>query len=524
MRLLTPCFSTHLLAVLFLSPNRLLVISVFAWVASGLFVACGIARDGELTVTTKEAKSDKPLAARWIIRRADGKPARLPRYLLDGVGVAIPSEQLFRLPDGGYQFEVIRGPEYRLLDGTFAFSRDGFGNETIVLHRFVDMAQEGWISGDGLALRSAKDLPQLMQANDLHAVIAPQLVTTSTKTARTERNKAEGLDPWIRTDAIVDPRCPGLLIVGASGYKPLEKQSCSGELIRQAAEAKAEAIVITQPSDWDVPIWLASGRISAMAVLHPEVRLDRPGKIIGRQPSETGYLDEHAPGNWGERVWRMALEAGLRIPTIGLSGAAEKGNPVGYNRVYAHCNTVSGDDQPRVTPAEYWQRVWEGRSIVTNGPLMRPGLGGYLPGEVISIGAGYELQLAPELKLAVRDPVDYLEVIFNERSIYSARLDEAAKVGVKTPALPIQESGWVIFRVVTRQVDHWRVAISSPWWIDVGGQPRISRKACDFFSTWLEERATMLGKSDAATQAAAAPFLRAARSFWHARKEMANVD
>ena len=41
----------------------------------------------------------------------------------------------------------------------------------------------------------------------------------------------------------------------------------------------------------------------------------------------------------------------------------------------------------------------------------------------------------------------YLDVIFNEETIYQARLDEYAKEGGRIPSLPIKESGWLVVRV-----------------------------------------------------------------------------
>ena len=65
-------------------------------------------------------------------------------------------------------------------------------------------------------------------------------------------------------------------------------------------------------------------------------------------------------------------------------------------------------------------RCGKGHSIATNGPLLRPKLGGKIPGHVFTAHTGEVLELQPELTLAVRDPVEYLEVIKNGTVFYSA--------------------------------------------------------------------------------------------------------
>ena len=477
------------------------------------------ARDSEFVITMVDSKSGQNLAVRMVLRRADDRPAKIPQAIADGVGVAVEGPLALHLRDGQYLFDLIRGPEYRLIDGGFVLERDAVGSEKIEIVRFVDMFAEGWVSADLFAPRGAKDLPLLMRADDLHGAI-----TTDRKQAGLDKS----LDGWIRQDAWADPQCPGLLVVGTEPLPLLSPKSFSGEFIQSAMKAAEEAsstdehkttpsIVVLDPSDWDLPIWLATEKVSAIAVLHPEVRLDRPGKVLGRAPSETGYLDAAAPGRWADRIWRYALEAGFKIPAIGASGAAAQGNPTGYNRTYSHCENT-GD------PAEMWSSIWKGRSIVTNGPLMRPLLGGYRPGETIYLSGNQSVEMAPEMHLAVRDPVDYLEVIYNDRVVYSARLDELAQKGIKTPLLTFNQTGWVVMRVVTGYEKHWRMAVSNPWWIERVDEPRISRRACKFFIDWLEERIAALGKKDPATITSALPFVHQSRRFWKARLDAATVD
>ncbi len=78
--------------------------------------------------------------------------------------------------------------------------------------------------------------------------------------------------------------------------------------------------------------------------------------------------------------------------------------------------------------------------MVTNGPLLRPSLGGFYPGYTFKGAAGEKLQLEMALKLTVRDEVDYLEVIQNGRVFYSARLEEYKEAGGHLPPLEFTEA------------------------------------------------------------------------------------
>ena len=122
--------------------------------------------------------------------------------------------------------------------------------------------------------------------------------------------------------------------------------------------------------------------------------------------------------------------------------------------------------------------------------------------------------MRPELSLTTRDPVEYLEVIHNGQVHYRARLDEFAKAGGKIPPLTITKSGWVILHVVTQYQDHFRAAISAPWYIEFDGKPRVDARAVKFFQDWLGQYEERLKRLPADELARHVPFVRSARSFW----------
>jgi hypothetical protein len=134
------------------------------------------------------------------------------------------------------------------------------------------------------------------------------------------------------------------------------------------------------------------------------------------------------------------------------------------------------------------------------------------------------LKLTPELTLTVRDPVEYLEVIHNGRVHYSARLDEFAKAGGEIPPLLVKQSSWVTIRVVTLYEDHFRAAMSAPWYIDFDAKRRVTTKGVDFFQRWLGEYEERLKRLPQAQLQQHIPYVRAARAFWAEQASLATPE
>jgi hypothetical protein len=190
-------------------------------------------------------------------------------------------------------------------------------------------------------------------------------------------------------------------------------------------------------------------------------------------------------------------------------------NPVGYNRVYVHV------DQP--FSYERWlENLRAGRVVVTNGPLIRPNVGGELPGYVFQADAGQEVALEVGLTLSTRDPISYLEIVQNGRSVQEVRLDQWTEAGGKLPPLKFRESGWFVVRAVTDVGTTHRFASTGPYYVEIGYQPRISRAAVQFFLDWLDARANRPLETGA--DRSADPHVERARVFWQELLAKANAE
>ena len=493
-----------------------------------------LAAGGSLTLSVTDEQTGSPTLTRMELYRGQlgGDLVRPRRTVPAGVGVVLDRSLELTLPDGRYAFRLLRGPEYRVFSGNFALERSSLDKHSVALPRMVHMLEKGWTSGDCFVPPSRHSLPLRMAAEDLHLATVPE---------RVEANPVAGRDPG---DPM--PNDPAWIVDGASAqgglvfYRAVGQDPMPGEppealpVERLAAVSRGELdarVGVENPFAWALPVWLASRELDGVFVLGDWLRLDRKVMKVpeGRGPEKPGFADEQSVGRWAEQIYWHLLEAGFRLPPLAGSGTQGAEIPVGYNRLYVgtplqeYERDAELEARPVSTPEAWWNAAWQGHSIATNGPLLRPTLGGKLPGHVFTARTGETLKLAVELTLSVRDPVDYLEVIHNNRVHYSARLDEFARSGGTIPPLRITESGWVLVRIVTLYEDHFRAAISAPWYIEVDQRRRISADSVAFFRRWLadyEQRLMRLPKEQLRRHV---PYVRAAREFWAERAEAATT-
>ncbi|MEO1527576.1 MAG: hypothetical protein AAFX06_19275 [Planctomycetota bacterium] len=479
---------------------------------------------GSLTIRLEDENSSEPAISRVEFFRGAAPTAKREKHMPvrntvpAGLGLVVDRAVVLELPDGPYRFTATRGPEYRIVRGTFELEKTSLDEKTIVLPRMADMAGEGWISGDCCVVPSSYSLPLRMASEDLH-VAAVLGVQKAKPIPRRDRDEKIEHDPsWIRADAT---HTNGLVFYGS-----LPKPKGDGpEAFAMLAAIDQDTpqptrIGVENPFAWELPVWLASKRVDGLFVLGDWLRLDKRVLRIreGRNLDSFSLNEPTQLGRYAERIYRNALDAGLSIVPLAGGGDRSAQTPVGYNRMYVtRPGGTSGDVDSPVAPTsdgDWWDQLWAGHSVATNGPLLRPMVGGRLPGSTFQARSGESLLLQPELNLTVRDPVEYLEVIHNNRVHYSARLDEFARAGGVIPAIEAKESGWVVIRVLTLHGEHYRAAMSAPWWIEFDGRKRVSKSAVDFFSDWLADYEAKLRQLPADELQVYVPYIQAARRFW----------
>ncbi|MEA1952276.1 MAG: hypothetical protein U9N87_12900, partial [Planctomycetota bacterium] len=173
---------------------------------------------------------------------------------------------------------------------------------------------------------------------------------------------------------------------------------------------------------------------------------------------------------------------------------------------------------------KWWQAFAAGRVTITNGPLLRPSVYGKLPGHVFYCEQGKTPDFEIGLTLSTREPISYIELIKNGRLAKSLRFDEYCAAG-SLPKLRFERSGWFLVRVVTDLPKTYRFAMTAPYYVQIGEQPRISRRAARFFLDWVYQRARQIRRiEDPRERTAVMQAHRQARDFWQDLLSKANAD
>jgi hypothetical protein len=504
-------------------------------------------RGGQLTITVTDRDTGQPIACRMHLRNARNVAQKAPKQPYWHDHFVFFGSLTLKLPVGDYNFEIERGPEYLNRTGHFTINDFAEDAHAIDLKRVVDMSKEGWWSGDLNVQRPEKELPLLMDADDLH--LAEVINRPSPKAAGAASSSASSAasapptdnDPWVKLPddrwyhrgGQVDNRNGGQLL-----FCDLQKAVLTSDLKNEhrsafqlALEARDQPgawIDVARAFSWDLPMWIAHGMIDSIELANSHqwrtgVQTDEAG---GRQRDKQMYPNPTGNARWNATIYYHLLNCGLRMPPSAGSGSGDAPNPVGYNRAYVH---VDGE----FTVDKWWQGLRAGQVVVSNGPLLRPNVEGELPGHVFQAGAGDEVELEIGLTLSTRETVHYLEIIKDGKVAHSIRLADYVQQGGRLPKLKFSESGWFLIRAVTDAPGTFRFASSGPYYVQVGYQPRISRTSVQFFLDWLNERAAGLKADskasgsktgDEAERTAQTKLYDEAREFWEKLLAKANAD
>lgn len=485
------------------------------------------AADERFELTVVDKKSGEPIPCRMHLKDARGnvrKIGRLPfwkdHFVFDG-------KITFELPPGIYTFELERGPEYVFRSGHFEIQKNSDDAQTVELERFVNMAEEGWYSGELHVHRPAKDIELLMRAEDLH--VAPVITWWNEK--NTWKGKPLPEELLVKFDgsrfyhlmAGEDERGGGALLF-FNLKQPLEITAAEREhpsplkFVEQAKE-QGGWVDVEKPFWWDVPTWIASGQVDSIGLANNHLMRSKvyPGEAWGRPRDKSRFPDPWGNGQWSQYIYYQLLNCGLRIPPSAGSASGVLDNPVGYNRVYVYCGEEFSYES-------WWENFRAGRVMVTNGPLLRPKVLGERPGFVFHGEPGEELEFEIALDLSTRDEVNYLEVVKNGEVVHVVRLQDWIDKKGRLPKLAFNESGWFLVRAVTEVQHTYRFGTTAPYYVEIGGRPRVSKQAAHFFLDWVNERIETLKLDDAEKRAEVLKPHEAAREYWQRLVDQANAE
>ncbi|HEX6961266.1 MAG TPA: CehA/McbA family metallohydrolase [Lacipirellula sp.] len=488
--------------------------------------------DGTLVIAAADEETGEPLAVRLELRDARGRAVRLrpDGAVVLGESIYFDGEVTLNLRRGAYSFLIEAGPEYLTRPGNFTIDRHAEDTAEVTLARRIDMAVEGWWAGDLDVQVRLEDLPLMMKARGVDFAPVAALVNDQGRCRKLKAPRgaalAESLTPplygaW----ATLDNRRGGGL-VAVSAQPPVDVcQWTVAESSMPSASAADDAgatVVALTPFAWDLPIWIAAGKLDAVQIInrHSQWNAAADNEGVGRPRDETFFPGPLGNGRYSETIYHHLLNCGLRLPPAAGSGTGAGsgskliGSPLGSNRTYVHCGGTC-------TRESWLEGLRAGRVIVTNGPLLRTRVDGELPGYVFQLyeNERREFQIALDLAFYEANKVEYLEIIQNGRPIHQVRLDELAARQGKLPFVEFDTSGWFLVRAVTDNEKVYQYATTAPYYVESNHQPRISRASVQFFLTWLDDAAKKFAKNEAVLKD-----IEEARPFWQKLLARATVD
>ncbi|MCC9608466.1 hypothetical protein LOC68_10135 [Blastopirellula sp. JC732] len=504
--------------------TRLTAFATFAAVLLTASLALGA--KGILHLKVIDAATKAPLAARMHLTNPRGNRQRIPGVPNLDDHFAFIGELHLELAPGRYTFVVETGPEYKNRSGYFELKSGDEDSNTLEMHRYVDMAKDGWWSGDLYVAREERDLETLMLSEDLHVAV--------NHTWDNKQNAYAGQpieDPlatfagnhaWWKLGGR-DERAGGrMLIINANS--PLAVQSAKPEYpatLSYLKELNGQEKVhrAVDAAAWDLPLWIAHDVVDSVVIAGPELEMKGGSRKIppgSRPPDRLLFPGVQGNARWAQQIYFHLLNCGLRIPPSAASGSGTSNNPPGYNRVYVHLDGEFSYDA-------WWRELAAGRVVVSNGPLIRPVVEDKMPGDVFTAPAGQTLEIDIALNLGTRGTISYLEVIKNGKVEEEVSLVDYAKNQGHMPKLHFEESGWFCIRAVEELPETYRFGLTGPYYVQIGDQPRISKASAKFFYDWVFERAGAIDLTDSEQRDEVLEMHRQARNFWRDIYQKANA-
>jgi TolB protein len=185
-------------------------------------------------------------------------------------------------------------------------------------------------------------------------------------------------------------------------------------------------------------------------------------------------------------IWYRLLNLGFHLPagagTDAMTNYASLRGPVGLNRVY-----LATKDHGRDTLTK---ALKEGRSFVTNGPLLGLEVEGKRPGDKLQLKTG---KTRIRVQAAVRSivPVTDIELVFNGRVIERLPVDRAGRGVDFDGSVAVPGSGWLLLRA-SNPIPHTLIqdtipyATTNPVWVNAGAPPPAAVEEARYFLRWVD--------------------------------------
>lgn len=431
-----------------------------------------------------DSETGSPLAATVNVTAASGEFCA-PDDALRKVGPGSPffyANGTFEVQVPRSQVDIVveRGSEYRRALLTLDATSNGAVDVDVPIDRWVRTAEAGWYAGnthvhyDETETRAAERLQLDPAVEDLSVLVVSHVQRGDIPYASNAfpigryspgrdvidigQESRHNASPWeiglghivlINLKHRVEPLSRGVLVDDAAPDYPPLIDACD------AARSQGGLVLWCHNGQGiEAPVAAVLGRLDAFNVFDPH----------WIQPEY--------------EIWYRLLDCGLHLP---LSTGSDW-FVCSRNRVYAEV-------ADRFTYDSWLQGMRDGRTLATNGPIIRLSVADHSPSnQPMDIGALRSLPVVVDWATDI--PIDRIELIADGEVVWTEDVRRDTPTGTATIDLQVRDVAWVAARGAGRTRDsfgHPQWAHTSPVYLRSHPVPERSRRASDYFIGRIDE-------------------------------------
>ena len=358
-----------------------------------------------------------------------------------------------RAPAGKIRISIRRGLEYFPIDEELQLEAGQTLRRTFALKRWANMEREGWHSGDThIHMLDPPSALFEMQAEDLRVgnilVLEHMGKIYSAEHFRGEldpisdprhlvyynqeyRNQTLGHVSLLNLKKLVEPiSTGGLAVPETTVYRYSYLRPSRKGFPRHGQEGWPDALVLDAMRETH-----RQGGLVNWAHLRP-AQLEFPIDMVFGE-IDTADILTHTRLPQALKLWYHLLNCGFRLPATAGTDRIGPEEPVGHQRVYVKL------DGPLTYPA-WMEGLRQGRSFVTNGPMVSLSVDGRGPGETLTISKRKVLRI--EARARSLRSFERLEIVVNGKVAASVPAQDQGRRAELRLDYPADRSLWIAAR------------------------------------------------------------------------------
>ena len=404
-----------------------------------------------------------------------------------------------RAPAGKIRISIRRGLEYTPIDEELHLEAGQTLRRTFALKRWANMEREGWHSGDThIHMLDPPSALFEMQAENLRVgnvlVLEHMGKTYSAEHFRGEldpisdprhlvyynqeyRNQTLGHVSLLNLKKLVEPiSTGGLAVPETTVYRYSYLKPSRKGFPRHGRDGWPDALVVDAMRETH-----RQGGLVNWAHLRP-AQMEFPIDMVFGE-IDTADILTHTRLPQTLKLWYHLLNCGFRLPATAGTDRIAPEEPVGHQRVYVKL------DGPLTYPG-WMEGLRQGRSFVTNGPMVSLSVDGRGPGRTLTLSNPKVLRI--EARGRSLRPFERLEIVVNGKVAASVPAQDQGRRAELSLDYPADRSLWIAARCMggspeeTSIWTHPLFAHANPVYIDYAGRDLADPESACYLLDFLK--------------------------------------